>query len=42
MQHLGTVVADSEKKAIEEAVKQFGIGTASRNKVVVTKVSERD
>jgi len=42
MKHLGTVVAENEKKAIEEAVKQFGIEPALRNKVTVTKVSERN
>jgi len=42
MQHIGTVVAENEKKAIEEAVKQFGIEPALRNKIAVTKVSERN
>ena len=42
MQHLGSVVAENEKKAIEEAVKQFGIEPALRTKIAVTKVSGRD
>jgi len=42
LQHIGIVVAENEKQAVEEAVKQFGINSALRNKVAVTKVSERD
>jgi hypothetical protein len=36
MRHLGTVEAATEKAAIEEAAKQFGIA-ALRAKIVVTK-----
>jgi hypothetical protein len=42
MQHISTVVAASEKAAIKEAIKQFGIEPALRNKIAVTKISERD
>jgi hypothetical protein len=42
MQHIGRVLVDSEKQAIEEAIKEFAIEPALRNKVVVTKISDRD
>ena len=41
-QHLGTVEAANEKQAIEQAIKQFHIEPARRNRIVVTKISERD
>ena len=40
--HLGTVVAKTEQEAIEEAAKQFEIEPARRNRITVTKISERD
>jgi len=42
MEHLGTVVADTEKQALAAAIKQFAIEPARQNKIAVTKVSERD
>jgi hypothetical protein len=41
-QHLGTVEAATEKQAIEAAIKQFEIEPARRNRITVTKISERD
>jgi 1,2-phenylacetyl-CoA epoxidase PaaB subunit len=37
-QHPGTVLAENERKALEEAIKQFAIRPALRSKIVVTKV----
>jgi hypothetical protein len=42
LQHLGTVVADDERKALEEAIKQFAVRPALRSKVTVTKVGEKN
>jgi hypothetical protein len=41
-EHLGTVEATTEKQAIEAAVKQFEIEPARRNRITVTKISNRD
>ena len=42
LQHLGTVVAKTEAEAIEAAIKQFQIEPARRNRITVTKISDRD
>ena len=42
LQHLGTVVADNERKALEEAIKQFAVRPALRSKIAVTKVADND
>jgi 1,2-phenylacetyl-CoA epoxidase PaaB subunit len=42
LQHLGTVVADDERKALEEAIKQFAVRPALRSKIAVTKVADND
>jgi 1,2-phenylacetyl-CoA epoxidase PaaB subunit len=41
-QHLGTVVASDERKALEQAIKQFAVRPALRSKVAVTKVADND
>jgi hypothetical protein len=40
--HLGTVVAADEKEAIAVAIKQFDIEPVRRNRITVTKISNRD
>ena len=40
LQHLGTVLAENERKALEEAIKQFAVSPALRSNIVVTKVLE--
>jgi len=40
--HLGTVVAKTEKEAIEVAAKQFQIAPARQFKLTVTKIGDRD
>ena len=42
LQRLGTVVAASEKEAIKEAVKLFGIDPARLSKITVTKIADND
>jgi 1,2-phenylacetyl-CoA epoxidase PaaB subunit len=42
LQHRGTVVAADERKALEEAIKQFAVRPALRSKVTVTKVADND
>ena len=42
LQHLGTVLAENERKALEEAIKQFAIRPALRSKIAVTKVADND
>ncbi len=42
LQHLGTVLADNQQKALEEAIKLFAVRPALRSKLVVTKLSDRD
>jgi hypothetical protein len=42
MRHLRTVVADNERKTLEQTIKQFGVRPAMRSKIAVTKVAERD
>jgi hypothetical protein len=37
-QHLGTVVAENQLKALEKAIEQFAIRPALRSKIAVTKV----
>jgi hypothetical protein len=41
MEHLGTVVADTEKQALALAIKQFQIEPARQNRVTVTKICIR-
>jgi len=41
-EHLGTVVAANEQAAIETAIATFEIEPARRNRVTVTKISDRD
>jgi hypothetical protein len=38
----GTVVAANEKEAIKAAIAVYGIQPARRNRVTVTKVSDKD
>jgi hypothetical protein len=38
--HLGTVEAETEREAIEEAAKQFNITPARSNKIVVTQLEK--
>jgi hypothetical protein len=40
-EHLGTMTADSEQKAIEEAAKRFQIDPAQGFKIIVQKISVR-
>jgi hypothetical protein len=40
LQHIGTVEADSEREAIEAAIKELRIDPVLRSKVVATKVKE--
>jgi hypothetical protein len=42
LQQLGTVFAENEHKALEEAIKQFTVGPALRSKIAVTKVADND
>jgi hypothetical protein len=42
LQHLDTVEADSERKALEEAIKLFAVRPALRSKIAVTKVAGKD
>jgi hypothetical protein len=41
LHRFGTVVADTEERAIKEAIKQFQIERARQNKIVVQPVKER-
>jgi hypothetical protein len=41
-EHLGTVVAPTEKKAIELAMVRFEIASWRQNRIVVTKISGGD
>jgi hypothetical protein len=41
-EHLGTVVAANEQAAIKTAIETFEIGLARRNRIVVTKISDKD
>jgi hypothetical protein len=41
-QRLGTVVAETEKEAIAVAIRQFDIEPVRRNRITVTKISNRD
>jgi hypothetical protein len=41
-EHLGTVTAPTQKLAIARAAEQFNITPARQNRIVVTKISERD
>jgi 1,2-phenylacetyl-CoA epoxidase PaaB subunit len=41
-QHIGTVVAENEREALEVAIEKFRIRPALRSKVVVTKVADKD
>ena len=42
LERLGTVVAKTEAEAIEAAIKLFQIEPARRNRITVTKISDRD
>jgi hypothetical protein len=42
LEHLGTVTAPTEKLAIARAAEQLHIAPVRQNKLVVTKISERD
>jgi hypothetical protein len=42
MEHLGTVTAPTEKLAIARAIEQFNISPPRQNRIVVSKISERD
>jgi hypothetical protein len=39
---LGTVAAENECKALEEAIKHFTVRPALRSKIAVTKVADND
>jgi hypothetical protein len=41
-EHLGTVEARNEKDAIKFAIEQFRIEPARRNRITVTKISDKD
>ena len=41
-EHLGTVVANTEKQAIAAAIKRFEIEPARQNRIAVSKISNRD
>jgi hypothetical protein len=41
-EHLGTVVANTEREAISVAIKQFEIEPARQNRIAVSKISNRD
>ena len=41
-EHLGMVVAANEKEAIKAAIAIYQIETARRNRITVTKVSDKD
>jgi 1,2-phenylacetyl-CoA epoxidase PaaB subunit len=40
LQHVGTVDADNEQKALAEAIRVFNVRPALRSKITVTKVRE--
>jgi hypothetical protein len=40
--HIGLITAPTEKLAISRAMEEFNIAAARRNRIVVTKISERD
>jgi 1,2-phenylacetyl-CoA epoxidase PaaB subunit len=42
LQHLGTVEAPDERRALEEAIKKFAVRPALRSKIAVTKVADND
>jgi hypothetical protein len=41
-EHLGTVVAANEKEAIKAAIAIYAIEPARRNRITVTKISDKD
>jgi hypothetical protein len=41
-EHLGTVVAANEKEAIKAAIALYAIEPARRNRITVTKISDKD
>jgi len=41
-EHLGTVIAANEKEAIKAAIAIYAIEPARRNRITVTKVSDKD
>jgi hypothetical protein len=41
-EHIGVVSAPNEKEALAKAIKQFEIEPARRNRIMVTKISNRD
>jgi hypothetical protein len=42
LEHFGSVVAANEKDAVKAAMKKFRIEPARRNRITVTKISDRD
>jgi hypothetical protein len=40
-EHLGTVEANTDKEAIQAAIKEFEIEPARQNRITVTKLDER-
>jgi 1,2-phenylacetyl-CoA epoxidase PaaB subunit len=42
LQHLGTVHAHNQQKALEEAITLFAVRPALRNKLVVTKIGDKE
>jgi hypothetical protein len=41
-EHFGTVTAANERQAIEKAAARFDIPPERRNRIVVTKISDKD
>ena len=41
-EHLGTVTGANERQAIEKTAKLFDIPSERQNRIVVTKISEKD
>jgi hypothetical protein len=39
--HLGTVEARDEREAVDKAAEEFNVSPARRNKIAVTKLSEK-
>jgi hypothetical protein len=42
LQHVGTIEADTEEQAIDEAAKLFGLDASRRSMLVAQKISTRD
>jgi hypothetical protein len=41
-EHLGTVIAENQLKALQRAIKHFAVRPALKSKIAVTKVGEKD